>query len=169
MEYQERHAIIQSVFQLVVSVQNWVTSQFRSLDNFSEFQIFAHPSHYLVESAFSLATKVIGKRAAKNGSNTSYVINDGIFGAFGRLLHDDDVTLEPMPLKEKNGAKEMFSKCDVYGPSGHDMDQVLKQQFCLLYYTVAQLHNSVYHVKLKNFIYFHKILYTSPYLLQFNI
>ena len=113
-------------FQLVLSVQSWLTSQFKSLENYDDLQIFAHPSVFLVNSAFSLATKVIGKRVPRNGSNTSYVINDGIFGAFGRLLQDDDVRLQPKPLYNNllPAGSDLPPKCDVYGPSGHDMDQV---------------------------------------------
>jgi ornithine decarboxylase len=109
--------------ELVLSIQSWVTFQFKSLDNFTDLQLFAHPSNFIVDSAFVLATKVIGKRVAKSGSNVCYVVNDGIFGAFGRLLHDDDVTLTPSPLV-KNGDDVLATTCDVYGPSGHDMDQI---------------------------------------------
>lgn len=112
--------------ELVVSVQSWLTSQFKSLENFDDLQILAHPSVFLVNSAFSLATKVIGKRVPRNGSNTSYVINDGIFGAFGRLLQDDDIRLQPKPLYDNlmPVGSDLLPKCDVYGPSGHDMDQI---------------------------------------------
>jgi ornithine decarboxylase len=99
-----------------------VTSQFQSLDSFSSLQIFAHPSNFLVDSAFSLATKVIGKRVSRTSGNISYVINDGIFGAFGRLLHEDDLIMEPKSLYKN--ASDQVTTCDVYGPSGHDMDQV---------------------------------------------
>jgi hypothetical protein len=108
-------------------VQTWVASQFGSLDNFGDLKVFAHPSNFLIGSAFSLATKVIGKRVAQAGGgvgHVSYVINDGIFGAFGRLLHDDDVALEPRPMNCADDADAAGKTCDVFGPSGHDMDQV---------------------------------------------
>ena len=106
-------------------MQQCVTSQFRTLDNFSEMKIFANPSNFIVSSAFSVAAKVIGKRVAKNDVDVpvTYVVNDGIFGAFGRLLTDDDVVLEPRPLA-RNLPVSSSRVCDVFGPSGHDIDQV---------------------------------------------
>jgi hypothetical protein len=52
--------------------------------------------------------QVIGKRVAKTGNNVSYVVNDGIFGAFGRLLTDDDVVLEPKLLNRCQRYKTFF-------------------------------------------------------------
>ena len=81
---------------------------------------------FLLQIKFEIRSQVIGKRTDKTGSNVSYVVNDGIFGAFGRLLTDDDVILEPKPLS-RTPAKQIPSSanvCDVFGPSGHDMDQV---------------------------------------------
>ena len=120
-----------------------MTSQFQSLDNFNSLQIFAHPSNFLVDSAFCLATKVIGKRVCRASGNTTYVINDGIFGAFGRLLHEDDLLMSPKSLYE-NAASEVAT-CDVYGPSGHDMDQVQNK-------TGSQLDKSFLNQPIKAFV-----------------
>uniref|UniRef100_A0A667WVJ9 ornithine decarboxylase n=1 Tax=Myripristis murdjan TaxID=586833 RepID=A0A667WVJ9_9TELE len=63
-------------------------------------QIIAEPGRYFVESAFTLAVNVIGKRAmmeeaAEQNSNVStlyvvmmYYVNDGVFGSLSFLIND---------------------------------------------------------------------------------
>jgi diaminopimelate decarboxylase len=81
----------------------------------------------VISSAFSLYTRIIGKRAVTVGGNASrtFVLNEGVFGHFGRLLHRD--LSVPMPTQllasDKSDTKKTFF-CDFLGPSGDDLDVV---------------------------------------------
>merc|ERR1711971_812531 len=60
-------------------------------------------SEAAVASAFVLCTKVIGKRATSSigggDCNRTIVINDGVFGHFGKLLHSDRPLPNPRLLR----------------------------------------------------------------------
>lgn len=84
----------------------------------------AEPGRFFAESAFTLATNIIGKRV--RGEVREYWINDGIHGSLA-----GEVALECgngnlsrcMPLA--GTCKEVFSST-VYGPTCNSLDIVLK-------------------------------------------
>jgi len=84
-----------------------------------------------VASAFVLCAKVIGKRAAPTpcaGSgvcNRTIVINEGVFGHFGKLLHSDHQLPSPCLLRGIGvGEQQRVLFCDILGPSGDDADVI---------------------------------------------
>ncbi|EXC25434.1 Ornithine decarboxylase [Morus notabilis] len=86
--------------------------------------LMAEPGRFFAESAFTLATNIIGKRV--RGEAREYWINDGIHGSLA-----GEVALECgngnlsrcMPLA--GTSKEVFSST-VYGPTCNSLDIVLK-------------------------------------------
>lgn len=84
-----------------------------------------------VASAFVLCAKVIGKRAtpmACAGSGVckrTIVINEGVFGHFGKLLHSDHQLPSPCLLRDIGvGEQQRVLFCDILGPSGDDADVI---------------------------------------------
>jgi len=76
-----------------------------------------------VASAFVLCTKIIGMRAS---CNPTIVINEGVFGHFGKLLHSDRQLPNPRLLwsDDRSEEKENLLFCDILGPSGDDADVI---------------------------------------------
>jgi len=91
-----------------------------------EVSVSVDYSDAAVASAFVLCTKVIGKRIAASvaggACNRTIVINDGIFGHFGQLLHSDRPLPNPQLLDRSEDGPPLF--CDILGPSGDDADVV---------------------------------------------
>lgn len=82
-----------------------------------------------VATAFVLCAKVIGKRTASSmiaggtACNRTIVINEGVFGHFGKLLHSDRQLPNPSLLRT-GSEKESSLYCDILGPSGDDADVI---------------------------------------------
>ena len=83
-----------------------------------------------VASAFVLCAKVIGKRAAPvpccgGVCSSTIVINEGVFGHFGKLLHRDCQLPSPCLLRDVGaGEQQRVLLCDILGPSGDDADVI---------------------------------------------
>merc|ERR1719322_813414 len=103
-----------------------ITDVLATLDE--EVSVSVDFSDAAVASAFVLCTKVIGKRIASSvagGScNRTIVIDDGVFGHFGQLLHSDRPLPSPRLLdsRSEDGLPPLY--CDILGPSGDDADVV---------------------------------------------
>lgn len=90
--------------------------------------VIAEPGRFFVESAFALATNVIGKRV--RGELREYWINDGVYGSMNCILYDH-ATLTCVPLActpdranpTCEGAKTYSST--VFGPTCDALDTVL--------------------------------------------
>ncbi|OMO87328.1 Ornithine/DAP/Arg decarboxylase [Corchorus capsularis] len=97
--------------------------------NEPELTVIAEPGRFFAESAFTLATNIIGKRV--RGDLREYWINDGIYGSMNCILYDHAVvTCTPLAEASKHGnptckgAKTHDST--VFGPTCDALDTVLK-------------------------------------------
>ena len=65
---------------------------------------------------------------AGGACNRTIVINDGVFGHFGQLLHSDRKSPSPLLLSKSDSGKDtqetLATYCDILGPSGDDADVV---------------------------------------------
>ncbi|KAK8974751.1 hypothetical protein V6N11_024393 [Hibiscus sabdariffa] len=91
--------------------------------------IMAEPGRFFAESAFTLATNVIGKRV--RGDIREYWINDGIYGSMNCILFDHaTITCVPLAGSSNGGdptCKEARSyDSTVFGPTCDALDTVLK-------------------------------------------
>ncbi|KAG2698248.1 hypothetical protein I3760_07G142000 [Carya illinoinensis] len=91
--------------------------------------IMAEPGRFFAESAFTLATNIIGKRV--RGELREYWINDGIYGSMNCILYDHaTVTCTPLACTSNRanpsckGGRTYSST--VFGPTCDALDTVLK-------------------------------------------
>lgn len=95
--------------------------------------IIAEPGRYYVASAFTLATRIHGRRQLTNDdevddaptptpANTSYFyyINDGVYGSFNCMLYDHAV-VTPQLLEPRPGPN--FT-CNIWGPTCDGLDRI---------------------------------------------
>lgn len=76
------------LFYRMASVVNQSLDQNFPPDVYSNLKIISEPGKYFVASAFTLLTKVVGKRVIINSEGDEehmYYLNDGIFGKFSYL------------------------------------------------------------------------------------
>ncbi|MBN3298302.1 AZIN2 inhibitor, partial [Amia calva] len=86
----------------------------------SGVEVIAEPGRYFVTSAFTLATRLIGKRPAPPGPEKAkegkavlhYTISDGLYGSFDCVSHDGG--RDGCPLQA----------CIVWGPTCSSLDQI---------------------------------------------
>ncbi|XP_057974311.1 ornithine decarboxylase-like [Malania oleifera] len=91
-------------------------------------RVMSEPGRFFAESAFTLATNIIGKRV--RGEVREYWINDGVYGSMNCLLYDH-ATVAAMPLASASnrgnpacrGGKTYCST--VFGPTCDALDTVL--------------------------------------------
>ncbi|XP_055834624.1 ornithine decarboxylase [Solanum dulcamara] len=97
--------------------------------NFPELTIIAEPGRFFAETAFTLATTVIGKRV--RGELKEYWINDGLYGSMNCVLYDHAaVTATPLAcMSNRNnlncGGSKTFPST-VFGPTCDALDTVLR-------------------------------------------
>ncbi|XP_022766544.1 ornithine decarboxylase-like [Durio zibethinus] len=95
----------------------------------SGLTVIAEPGRFFAESAFTLATNIIGKRV--RGDLREYWINDGIYGSMNCILYDHAV-VTCMPLTGSSNRSNPTSKearsydSTVFGPTCDALDTVLK-------------------------------------------
>lgn len=90
--------------------------------------IIAEPGRYYVASAFTLATRIHGRRELtsddENGSSnvTSYFyyINDGVYGSFNCMLYDH-AEVTPLLLDSRSGPDYT---CSIWGPTCDGLDRI---------------------------------------------
>ncbi|OMO75459.1 Ornithine/DAP/Arg decarboxylase [Corchorus olitorius] len=97
--------------------------------NEPDLTVIAEPGRFFAETAFTLATNIIGKRV--RGDLREYWINDGIYGSMNCILYDHAVvTCTPLAGTSScgnptcKGAKTHNST--VFGPTCDALDTVLK-------------------------------------------
>lgn len=87
--------------------------------------VIAEPGRYFTETAFTLVSRVIGKRV--RGELREYWINDGVYGSISNIIYDH-ATIRCAPLRQKNltcvDAKTYPTT--VFGPTCDCIDIVLK-------------------------------------------
>ncbi|QHN93196.1 Ornithine decarboxylase [Arachis hypogaea] len=89
--------------------------------------VIGEPGRYFAETAFTLATKVIGKRV--RGELREYWINDGIYGCLNCIMFDfARVTCTPLRCSSKHdGENESKTySSTVFGPTCDSLDTVLR-------------------------------------------
>ncbi|KAK2724254.1 ornithine decarboxylase-like [Artemia franciscana] len=90
----------------------------------SGVQIIAEPGRYYVASAFTLATRIHGRREVTTEDNPlpsyMYYINDGVYGSFNCLLYDHAVCNSQL-MNPKEGP---LYKCSIWGPTCDGLDCV---------------------------------------------
>jgi len=108
-----------------------------SFGNDEELVVIGEPGRYFAETAFTLATKVIGKRV--RGELREYWIDDGIYGTLNNIVFDY-ATVTCMPLActskpEDPSCRDLktFSST-VFGPTCDSLDTVLTD------YQLPELH-----------------------------
>ena len=99
-----------------------------SFGNEEELVVIGEPGRYFAETAFTLATKVIGKRV--RGELREYWIDDGIYGTLINIVFDyATVTCMPLACTSKpENPSCMDSKTyssTVFGPTCDSLDTVL--------------------------------------------
>ncbi|KAH0684190.1 hypothetical protein KY285_021677 [Solanum tuberosum] len=97
--------------------------------NSPELTIIAEPGRFFAETAFTLATTIIGKRV--RGELKEYWINDGLYGSMNCVLYDHaTVTATPLAcMSNRNnlncGGSKTFPST-VFGPTCDALDTVLR-------------------------------------------
>lgn len=97
--------------------------------NEPDLTIIAEPGRFFAETAFTLATTVIGKRV--RGELREYWINDGLYGSMNCLLYDHaTVTATPLACMSNRsnvncGGSKTFPST-VFGPTCDALDTVLR-------------------------------------------
>ncbi|PIA56741.1 hypothetical protein AQUCO_00700830v1 [Aquilegia coerulea] len=96
--------------------------------NETDLEVVSEPGRFFAETAFTLATCIIGKRV--RGELREYWINDGLYGSMNCMLYDHaTVTATPLactsdPTNPKcNGVKTYPST--VFGPTCDALDTIL--------------------------------------------
>ncbi|KAK2660804.1 hypothetical protein Ddye_007337 [Dipteronia dyeriana] len=93
--------------------------------------IISEPGRFFAESAFTLATSIIGKRV--RGDLREYWINDGVYGSMNCILYDH-ATITCMPLACTSNRANAICKglrthnSTVFGPTCDALDTVLTGQ-----------------------------------------
>ncbi|KAM3304470.1 ornithine decarboxylase [Capsicum chacoense] len=97
--------------------------------NEPELTIIAEPGRFFAETAFTLATTIIGKRV--RGDLREYWINDGLYGSMNCVLYDHaTVTATPLACMSNrvnlncSGSKTFPST--IFGPTCDALDTVLR-------------------------------------------
>lgn len=98
--------------------------------NDEDLVVIGEPGRYFSETAFTLATKIIGKRV--RGELREYWINDGIYGTLNNVLFDSAI---PTCFPLRFGSKPNNVTCKdpktypstVFGPTCDAIDTVLKE------------------------------------------
>lgn len=91
-------------------------------------RVIAEPGRFFAESAFTLATAIIGKRV--RGEVREYWINDGVYGSMNCILYDH-ATVEATPLASASNAANptcggrMTYASTVFGPTCDALDTVM--------------------------------------------
>ncbi|GAA5935159.1 hypothetical protein JCM3775_007219 [Rhodotorula graminis] len=116
-------------------------------------KVIAEPGRYYVCRAFELATNIIARRAAREGTNdeasmlelagveddeeskpiTMYYINDGVYSSFNSTMFDHQVVFphvltlgdefQPAPVASTH-AGAIFEPCSIWGPTCDSIDCV---------------------------------------------
>ncbi|KAM3598190.1 uncharacterized protein V6R79_014842 [Siganus canaliculatus] len=104
----------------------------------SGVQVIAEPGRYFVQSAFTLATRIIAKRAVEqeadeccddedeNDTNKTvmYYVSDGVYGSISCLINDaDNAKVEPFPQRAVGGGERSYRSV-VWGPTCDSLDRV---------------------------------------------
>ncbi|GAA6008083.1 hypothetical protein JCM10207_007022 [Rhodosporidiobolus poonsookiae] len=114
-------------------------------------KIIAEPGRYYVSQAFELATNIIARRAARDGTNdeasmlelegleeddenqptTMYYINDGVYSSFNSLMFDHQVVYphvltlaDDFQADPVTRPDAVFETCSVWGPTCDSIDCV---------------------------------------------
>ncbi|XP_049349253.1 ornithine decarboxylase-like [Solanum verrucosum] len=104
------------LFEEIASVVNEAVQDFFPDPN---LKIIAEPGRFFPETAFTLVTHVIGKRA--RGEKIEYWIDEGIYGSFRPTLYNSCfVGIKPISMKECCDIREST----IYGPSCDSLDAV---------------------------------------------
>jgi ornithine decarboxylase len=85
--------------------------------------IIAEPGRYYVASAFTLATRIHGRRELTNEDDTTsyfYYINDGVYGSFNCMLYDH-AEVTPLLLDARPGPNYL---CNIWGPTCDGLDRI---------------------------------------------
>lgn len=107
------------LFEEIAGVVNEAVQDFFPEPNLT---IIAEPGRFFPETAFTLATHVIGKRV--RGEKIEYWIDEGIYGSFRPTLYNSCfVGIKPLSMK---ASEESCQICEstIYGPSCDSLDAV---------------------------------------------
>jgi len=88
--------------------------------------VIAEPGRYYVASAFTLATRIHGRRELTSDDDEDqvtsyfYYINDGVYGSFNCMLYDH-AEVTPLLLEPRPGPDY---SCSIWGPTCDGLDRV---------------------------------------------
>lgn len=87
----------------------------------TKVEVIGEPGRYFAETAFTLATRVIGKRT--RGVLREYWIDDGIYGSLN-CINMDHYLPRPKPLARTRTGQETYIST-VFGPTCDSLDTVV--------------------------------------------
>jgi len=114
-----------SSLKLFENIGNTVNDQLGELfppEKYPELEVIAEPGRYFATSAYTLYTKVIGKKTKRSTSGNTiynYIINDGKFNNFYLIRRDISVSSQKNQCK-----KEDLKISNIWGASLHSDDKV---------------------------------------------
>lgn len=85
----------------------------------------ANPSKFVVKSAFCLAVRIVDSDVEPLTGKISYVVNEGVHGAFRTLLEHDDVLKPEIVASGSNVVSKRSVVSDVIGPTRNFLDKVI--------------------------------------------
>ncbi|XP_065874636.1 ornithine decarboxylase-like [Euphorbia lathyris] len=90
-------------------------------------KVIAEPGRFFVETAFTMATNVIGKRV--RGDQIQYWIDDGIYGSFNTSAFDSScMVFQPLKNTEENDEERLvITSSTIFGPTCDSLDIVVKE------------------------------------------
>ncbi|CAL1284252.1 unnamed protein product, partial [Larinioides sclopetarius] len=94
-----------------------------------QFQIIAEPGRYIVTTAFTLCSSIIGKKETyvDNETEIMYIINEGVYGLFvHKIFHSDETKPAPKTLIPSVDLKPS----SIWGQSCDPVDLIFKR--CML-------------------------------------
>ncbi|WCJ38878.1 Ornithine decarboxylase [Euphorbia peplus] len=92
--------------------------------NNPSLKVIAEPGRFFVETAFTMATNVIGKRV--RGDQIQYWIDDGIYGSFNTSAFDSS-SMVFKPLKKVKDDEDLITSSTIFGPTCDSLDIVVKE------------------------------------------
>lgn len=87
-------------------------------------KVFANPSDFIVKSAFCLAVQVLESEESSLDGKQTYTINEGVHGAFQRLLEHDDILTPEIISHSNHSIVQNSAVTDIVGPTKNFLDQV---------------------------------------------
>ncbi|XP_065874635.1 ornithine decarboxylase-like [Euphorbia lathyris] len=116
---------VNQLFDEIVKTVNESIGEF--FHDIPSLKVIAEPGRFFVETAFTMATNVIGKRV--RGDQIQYWIDDGIYGSFNTSAFDSSsMIFKPLKNNEENDEEHLvITSSTIFGPTCDSLDIVVKE------------------------------------------